>query len=141
MGHLDLHPIALHRLHHAICIGQAGSERLLMEDVASGLGGSSGHGRPLVQPTWSDSHDVQLLAVQHPAVVGVIPVGARAFFGLGPALVVRVRHRDHIGIVKGPPNRVEPVPVVAAAGVADHADAILFTSGPAHSRQSCQACL
>ena len=87
----------------------------------AGLGGGDDHVIFLVHPARRDTDDVQLLLLEHIAVVliAAIAVHTEAFARGGQAFWVGIGDGDQVDLVHSQINSVQIVAVVAATGMAD----------------------
>ena len=103
-------------------------EGFLRVDVRPGFGGRSNHLLPLIQPTRAYSDEIRFFDAKHLSIIRVGPLGSRPFGCACPAGFIRVGDRYHFHLFEGGPDSVDPVAIVAVAGIAYHSDPV-FLSG------------
>src|SRR5262245_17847845 len=78
----------------------------------------------LVEPPWADRHDLRLRFIEHLPVIGIRLRRLDAFGGVSSPLLIGVSYRDDLAaILELSPDGVDTVAIVAAARMADDADA------------------
>ena len=102
-----------------VSVGEVGGHRFLAVHVGSGLQAGGHQLDVAVGPARADADDVELLAGEHPLVIGIGARGAGLLLRLCPALLVRVAHGDELDAFVPLVRQVQPVAEAARPGVAD----------------------
>jgi hypothetical protein len=116
--------VLLARRHDLVGLFQRAAERFFHVDMHPPLGRGHDHVAVLIQPTRRDRHDVRFRLVQHLAVIGVPAAHVQPLLSRRQSRLVRIGHRHDLAIRHLQPNRVDPMPIVPAPRMPDHADPI-----------------
>ena len=125
-GHLDV--VLLARGHHGIGLGERRSEGFLAEDAPrSGLRRSDGHSRMTAHHARANIDQIEVLSIQHIAIVCIRARGPRALSSCDQPLVVGIGHGDYVHFGHITIDHIQPVSIVALSGVANQHGLILFS--------------
>ncbi|MCU0878899.1 MAG: hypothetical protein MUF06_14035 [Pirellulaceae bacterium] len=137
----ELHLVLFTGGDHFVRLGRRAAHRLFHVHMAAPLGGGQDQVAMLIEPAGADRHNLRLRLVEQLPIVGIPAGSASPLHRLGEPLLVGIGHAHHFAhLGEVPPDRVDAVPIVAAARVSDNRDAKLggHECGSGGGRKSCR---